>query len=87
MKKPMAHVTDHAVLRYLERVKGLDVETIRREIGHIVDLAVDHPAACGVVSGGFVYRMQEGAVITVIPQASADLRTGRARGKRGYINE
>lgn len=25
-------VTDHAVLRYLERVKGFDIEAVRREI-------------------------------------------------------
>ena len=29
---PRARVTDHALVRYLERVKGLDVEAIRAEI-------------------------------------------------------
>lgn len=30
--KPVSTVTDHAVLRYLERVMGLDVEAIRETI-------------------------------------------------------
>jgi len=29
----MLHVTEHALLKYLERFKGVDVETIRRETG------------------------------------------------------
>ena len=33
IKKPRVQVTDHAVIRYLERALGMDVETIRREIG------------------------------------------------------
>jgi hypothetical protein len=28
----MAYVTDHAVLRYLQRVHGIDVEAIRRKL-------------------------------------------------------
>lgn len=31
-KTPKVHVTDHAVVRYLERVVGIDVEDIRRRI-------------------------------------------------------
>lgn len=37
-------VTDHAVLRYLERVGGFDIETLRRQIAHRMTL----PAALGV---------------------------------------
>ncbi len=32
MKKPVVHVSDHALLRYLERVGGFDIEGLRREI-------------------------------------------------------
>lgn len=28
----MAYVSDHAVLRYLERVEGVDIEAIRRKL-------------------------------------------------------
>jgi len=39
VKKPLAHVTDHAVLRYLERVKGVDIDAVRDELGRVVDRA------------------------------------------------
>ncbi|MDK3072742.1 hypothetical protein QO034_06440 [Sedimentitalea sp. JM2-8] len=68
MKKPIAQVTDHAVLRYLERVKGMDIEAVRREIGRAVDLHLDHPGACGVVVAGFSYKIAGGVVTTVIAQ-------------------
>ena len=32
MKKSIHPVSDHAVLRYLERVHGVDVEAVRREV-------------------------------------------------------
>ncbi len=35
--RPM-EVTDHAVLRHLERVKGIDVEGIRRHIKKSLDM-------------------------------------------------
>jgi len=33
----MTPVTDHAVLRYIERVMGVDVDRIRRTISEAVD--------------------------------------------------
>lgn len=30
--RPFVHVTDHAVLRYLERAHGLDVDAVRRHL-------------------------------------------------------
>lgn len=35
--KPTIHVTDHAVLRYLERAHGLDVEAVRRHLAGRVE--------------------------------------------------
>jgi hypothetical protein len=38
--RPFVHVTDHAVLRYLERAHGLDVEAVRRHLaGRAVNAA------------------------------------------------
>ncbi|WP_226779541.1 hypothetical protein [Oceaniglobus trochenteri] len=82
MKKSIAPVSDHAVLRYLERVKGLDVEAVRREIGHLVDIHLDHPGASGVINGGFSYRIRGGVVTTVIRIHSCDPRTGGHRRER-----
>lgn len=64
MKKSRHPVTDHAVVRYLERVQGVDIEGLRREIGRVVDQGLE-AGACGVISGGFVYRIEGGCVVTV----------------------
>jgi len=64
MKKPLHPVTDHAVLRYLERAEGVDVEGIRRMIGRRVDRAVAM-GACGVQAGGITFRLERGVVVTV----------------------
>lgn len=83
MKRPRTHVTDHAVIRYLERVAGLDVEGIRREIGHAVDrLAV--PGASGVQIDGHSYRLEHARngvpiVTTVVLPHRPDPRRGPAR--------
>lgn len=77
MKKPVVQVSDHAVLRYLERVRGMDVDAVRCEIGRTVDLCLEHPDACGVVSGGFSYKLREGVVTTVAPQNRPNKRSGR----------
>ena len=66
MKKSVAHVTDHAVLRYLERVEGLDIERLRRLIGRRVDRAMEHEGASGLVVGGVRYKLRGHAVTTVI---------------------
>lgn len=81
MKKPLHSVTDHAVLRYLERVKGVDVEAIRCEIGRKVDLAVQHGAG-GIVVDGFCYKLLDGQVTTIWRQHQPDKRTHRGR-RRG----
>ena len=60
-------ITDHAVLRYLERVKGVDVAAARAEIAARVAVAADHPGATGVLSGGFRFTLGTDAVITVVP--------------------
>lgn len=76
MKKPRVHVTDHALLRYLERVLGMDLEFHRRQIGQMVDRA-NAAGASGVVIAGFSYRLQNGAVVTICPVSQPDIRLGR----------
>ena len=50
----MIKVSDHAVVRYLERVEGLDVEAVRQTIASFLD----SPTARKLVefSGGFPAR-------------------------------
>jgi hypothetical protein len=68
IKKPLTQVSDHAVIRYLERVLQMDVETIRREIGRKVDRGAGMGAS-GVRIDGFVYKLRDGHVTTVVDAA------------------
>ncbi|TDE40947.1 hypothetical protein [Antarcticimicrobium sediminis] len=78
MKKPRHHITDHAVVRYLERVKGVDIDALRSQIGRKVDLAIEM-GANGAVSGGFVYRIEAGRVVTVVQHSQPERKTGRSK--------
>lgn len=60
------HVTDHAVIRYLERVKGVDIDATRREIADIVRLGVKLGAEA-VVLQGMRYRLEGPCCVTVMP--------------------
>lgn len=81
MKKSRHHVTDHAVLRWLERVQGVDIEGVRREIGQMADKGIV-AGACGVISHGMVLRIADGVVVTVAPQHEPDKRNGRKPRRR-----
>lgn len=78
-------VTDHAVVRYLERALGLDVEAVRTEIARAVKRGIAEGAS-GVRVGGLWFRLEGAVVVTVLPGSSADLRTGR-RPRRGQPRE
>ena len=71
-------ITDHAVLRYLERVRGLDVEAVRAEIAASCAIAEAHPTATAVLAGGFRFRIRANAVVTVIHKDD-DKKLGRCR--------
>lgn len=68
MTQRRIRITDHAVLRYLERVRGLDINAVRVEIAATCKIAEDHPGATGVLSGGFRFKINTDAVVTVVPQ-------------------
>ena len=90
MKPRVQHVSDHAVLRYLERIKGIDIEKARREIAARVDKVLqdprldetDAPEVSGVVIDGFAYRMEDRTVVTILKVNHPDKRTGRVRKER-----
>lgn len=65
MKKPRHTVSDHALLRYLERAHGVDFEQLRRELGRRIDAAVDgHDGAIAVNMDGLTFRIAENHVVT-----------------------
>ncbi|MEM9968472.1 MAG: hypothetical protein AAF755_10260 [Pseudomonadota bacterium] len=66
MKKPLHTVSDHAVVRYLERVKGMNIADIRALIGKKADDSISQGAS-GVISEGHFYKVQDGVVTTVAP--------------------
>lgn len=78
-KEPI-RVTDHCVLRYLERAMGLNVEIVREHILQICSGA----AAFGAVSvraEGVKFEISGGAVVTVVPDQRAPSRTARDRNQ------
>ena len=79
MKRARIHVSDHALIRYMERVLGMDLEYHRAEIARTVDAALEHEGACGIVSGGFRYKLQGLTVSTVLPANEPNFRTGRVK--------
>lgn len=82
MKKSIAHVTDHAVLRHLERTHGIDVEAIRAELGHRVDAAVKAGAAA-TVAEGIRYVLLENTLVSCVPVKSLPQR---GRANRMYLD-
>ena len=51
------HITDHALLRYLERHVGIDIEAHRREMERAVERGVQE-GACGVVIHGLRFCLR-----------------------------
>lgn len=58
-------VTDHAVLRYLERAHGLDVEHFRAHIRELVTLGAA-AGATGVIVEGVKFVLEGDTVVTVL---------------------
>ena len=73
----MTYISDHAVLRYLERVKGVDIEAIRSEMmSPAVDTAVQFGCDTVKMGNGARLRLVGDVVQTVLPKA----KKRRARG-------
>lgn len=77
-----AHVTDHALVRYLERVEGIDMDAVRKTIETTVQRGIDS-GADGVRLNGIRFALQNDAVVTVTRIHHPDHRTGGHRGRRG----
>ncbi|MEP1330125.1 hypothetical protein [Pseudophaeobacter sp.] len=81
MKRPRCRVSDHAILRYLERVQGVNINAVRRKIGKAVTLGDDFPEARGVFHGGFLYRIRNQTVVTVLPVRRNRKKSGKAQSR------
>lgn len=68
--KPRVIVSDHAVLRYLERLGGFNIERLRQEIAARLQPAADIGAGGVVIDGhSFMidYNEKGAVVVTVLP--------------------
>lgn len=73
-----ARVSDHAVIRYLERTKGFDFEPVREHIRKAAQLVLDVGASSITIDGvSFVLNEFDLVVTTVDP------RMAHHRGKHG----
>ncbi|KPF98825.1 hypothetical protein IP86_10905 [Rhodopseudomonas sp. AAP120] len=74
MSPRLLHVSDHALLRILERAGGVDIEGLRRTVALSVGRAAAAAAAIEqneykIVAGGLVYIVANQCVVTVHPEA------------------
>ena len=90
MKKPVAHVTDHAVLRYLQRVKGIDIEAASVEIVRAVErgrvVHASHFPGYGnmmIVDHGERYYTIYGHLSEFSKKRGDELRRGEVLGRVG----
>lgn len=71
----MLQVSDHALVRFLQRVAGVDVEALRVEIARSLDRAAVAAERIGggdytIRAEGVTYRIKKGVVTTVYPGGS-----------------
>lgn len=65
MTKRALHVSDHAVLRYLERVGGFEIDALRAEIASRVG-QVYASGASNVIIDGFRFAVEDGLTGPVV---------------------
>lgn len=73
MAQPRIKVTDHALIRYLDRVGDYDIEEIRRqmvtkELRHTIKL-VGNNGKFPVGDGKHVYVISDGTIVSVVPKS------------------
>lgn len=83
MTQRRVRISDHAMLRYLERVGGFDIEGLRKSISDRVTAATV-PGQVGVTIDGYSFRIGEddwGQVVTTVLNAEGS--TSILRPKSG----
>lgn len=74
MTATLPTVSDHAVLRYLERVQGFDIEAVRTHIG-IVCRSACRAGAASLKTEGVEFQFTDGIVVTVTPKTRGPSKT------------
>lgn len=81
MPKEPVRISDHAVLRYMERAMDLNIEVVRQHIASICQAAASAGAVC-VRAEGVRFEIVNNAVTTVRPDGTTPSNTSRARVQR-----
>lgn len=72
-------ISDHALIRYCERVKGIDMEAIRVEMkSEAMDVAHEFGAPVVIGSMGERHIIRNGVVVTVLAKGRSSGRGIRA---------
>lgn len=85
-------VTDHAIVRWLERVRGIDMDAVRAEIAAHCRTAVEFGAA-SVLVHNVKFRLNQNIVCTIVrtsthrPGPVKEPRRSRASDKRAWRRE
>jgi hypothetical protein len=65
MTRPILTISDHALVRHMERVMGYDIPALRRQLeGRLSEAAAI--GATGITINRFTYLIENGVVITVL---------------------
>ena len=85
----MIKVSDHAVVRYLERRQGVDVEAIRQSIASSLDsraarrlVEFSGGAPCKINVDGMSYCVRRNTVTTCLRESKRQKTEGRRRHNR-----
>ena len=81
MKYAPIRVTEHAVVRYLERAMGFNIEAVRQHIADTCSGAAAAGAVC-VRAEGLRFEIANNTVTTITPDRVAPSLTGRERNQR-----
>lgn len=68
MASKPTQITDHAVLRFLERAYGLDTDSVREEMSHGLAAAVDFGAPTIICHGVRLVIVDGRRVVTALPK-------------------
>lgn len=81
----MLKVTDHALIRFLDRSGAAAIEEMRVTLAHALERARLGAERAGIddyviVADGLRYVVKDGALVTVLDQ---DMVAGRRKGRQG----
>ena len=67
MTKQPPYVTNHAILRYLERAQGVDVAAVRRRLSELAETAISG-GALTIAADDVKIVLKGSTVVTVLPK-------------------